>query len=217
MRNLFLSMALVAFGIGIFVAGYSTLVPGESFPQPATSKAPGLGDMTPFASIVTDVQAMSASGDLPGARTRIKDLETAWDDAEPTLRPVDPVLWGNVDAAIDDALRTLRTGTIDPRKVAATLASLQAALADPTLGQSPTSGGLATSATTDANGHALPCETLLQELRDLSASATLTDDERGAIEALQAQGIERCNADDDAHADAFFATAIALVSGKKPQ
>ncbi len=214
MRNLLLSLALIATGIGIFVAGYALLAPAAPPLQSAASQAPGLGDMTPFASIVTDVQAIAAGGDLPGARARIKDLETAWDDAEPTLRPVNPELWGNVDAAIDEALSALRAGTVDPQKVTATLASLQAALADPTLGQA-TTPGTGASATADANGHALPCEAMLKQLRDSVASATLTDAERGAIDALQVKGIERCNADDDAHADAFFAQAIALASGKQ--
>lgn len=90
----------------------------------------GLGDLSAFNSIVTDVQTIAGTGDLPGAKTRIKDFEIAWDQAEAGLRPMDPARWGTIDEAADAALSALRTKTPDPAAVNETFAALLAALAD---------------------------------------------------------------------------------------
>lgn len=90
----------------------------------------GLGDLATFNSIVTDVQKTAGTGDLPGAKARIKDFEIAWDQAEAGLRPMDPARWGTIDEAADAALSALRAKAPDPAAVDETLAALQAALAD---------------------------------------------------------------------------------------
>ncbi len=64
----------------------------------------------------------------------------------------------------------------------------------------------------DANGRPLPCEVMLDRFRTTLAGATLSDAARSAVGALQAKGTERCNADDDARADDFFAQGLALMS-----
>ncbi len=212
MRNLLLSVALIAASVGIFAAGYSWLTP-----QTATAKAvvsaPSLGDMSAFSSIVTDVQTIANSGDLTAAGKRVIDLETVWDKAQASLQPISPNEWGYVDGAIDGALHALRTSAPDATSVNATLASLQTALADPAHGA--TGGTVETVSgitTTDANGHPLPCEAMLGTFLTTLATATLTDANRASVETLQAKGTERCNADDDARADDFFAQGIALMS-----
>lgn len=213
MRNLLLSVALIAAPVGLFTVAYPLVTPPPAA-EAANASGPSLGDLGAFEAIVGDVQSIAGTGDLAAAQVRITDFETAWDEAEAALRPVNPEAWGNVDAATDEALRALRAGSPDAAVVKETLAALQAELADPSrpAGGASTPGSVAGIATTDANGHPLPCEAMLETLRSHLAGATLSDADRQAAVSLQSKGTERCNADDDARADAFFAQGIALTA-----
>lgn len=217
MRNLLLSVALIAAPVGVFAGGYAILLPSTVTAETAAPAAsgPSLGDMSAFAAIITDVESISLTGDLKAAEARITDFETAWDDAAGSLRPVNTTYWGNVDIAADAALDALRASTPEATAVSATLADLQAELADPS--KMPGAASVAAVVrvagvpTTDENGRALPCEVMLKDLTGQLVAATLPAETMAQVAELQAKALERCNADDDARADAFTAQALALI------
>ena len=213
MKQLFLAVILIIVPVAIFTAGYIYLEPPAAAAAAAVNSAP-LGDLSALKAIVTDVTAIAAAGDLAGAATRATDFETAWDDAEATMRPMDPAAWGTVDDAADAALHALRASSPDAAKVTATLAGLTAALDHPAPTGASTGGiaKVAGIAVTDTTGHAIPCETMLGAVRDALSSGKIAEANQAKATDFQSKATERCNADDDAHADAFSAQALALAT-----
>jgi hypothetical protein len=212
MRNLLLSVALIAAPVAVFSGGYLMMAPAAAV-QAAIPAGPSLGDMSAYVAIINDVERVSAVGDFTAAEQRITDFESTWDKAAATLRPINKAYWGNIDAAADAALGALRAKTPDAASVTGTLADLQTALADPSLSPTNAPKGVATVAgiaTTDENGRALPCEVMLKDVAAFLASDMLAEDALAQATDFQTKALERCSADDDARADGFSAQALAL-------
>lgn len=87
-KNLLLSAALIAVPAGGFSLAEMVILPSAQTTS-APAQSPGLGDLSAYKTIVTDTQAIAATGDLTAAEHRINDLETLWDQNAAASRQAD--------------------------------------------------------------------------------------------------------------------------------
>ena len=217
MNQFLLAAALIAAPVAAFTA-FTTFTAPSIAQTALAAPAASLGDLSGLRLIITDVQAIAATGDFTAAETRITDFETGWDDAAGTMRPLNTTAWGNVDIAADAALDALRASAPASDAVNGSLGALLAALDNP---DALPGGEVAATVTptmvsgisvTDANGRALPCEDMLTSLATALAQTQVPAATKTAATDLQTKALERCNADDDARADGFSAQALALLA-----
>ncbi|WP_052675374.1 hypothetical protein [Agrobacterium arsenijevicii] len=124
MRQILLAIALIAAPVAAFTSF-------ELYTSTAPAETVGLGDLSSFRTIIADVQTLASKGDLAGAAKRITDYETAWDQAETAIRPLNQHDWSNIDAASDTALKALRQSSPSADKVSKALAALMTVLGNP--------------------------------------------------------------------------------------
>ncbi|MFF3567804.1 hypothetical protein ACFYXQ_08455 [Nocardia jiangxiensis] len=92
-------------------------------PAPAHAHFPPT-EIATFRTITSDTLTLIQTGHHGAAKSRIKDLETAWDRDQNTLQPMDGRSRTIIDGRIDDALHAVRADTPDQTTEIRTLTDL---------------------------------------------------------------------------------------------
>jgi uncharacterized membrane-anchored protein len=139
MLGYYAAMAVAAGALLVGAAGHPHATAAnqeETSTAPVTTQlAPGQttahfppADIAKFRTIAQDTLAKVQAGDQAGATARIKDLETAWDDNQATLQPMDETAWHVLDGQIDSVLKALRASKPDPATETQALTALSTTL-----------------------------------------------------------------------------------------
>jgi hypothetical protein len=102
------SASLESFITVIDTLGNQKSQPQTQAPSSVSTTKP-LGDLSAFRKVAEDMLRRVHAGDMSGAKSRAGDLETAWDNAQARLRPMNPEKWTLMDNAIDDVLKKVRS------------------------------------------------------------------------------------------------------------
>ena len=87
-----------------------------------------LGDLSAFRKIAEEMLQKVNAKDMTAAKSKATDLETAWDDAQAKLRPMNAEKWTQMDNAIDDVLKKVRSPQPDSTAETASINSLIAVI-----------------------------------------------------------------------------------------
>ncbi|MEA2697313.1 MAG: hypothetical protein QOI66_1584 [Myxococcales bacterium] len=144
--------------------------------EAAASVSPSapLGDLTPFRKIAGEMLSVVRAGDVAGAKSQADGLETAWDNAQARMRPMNPEKWTVMDDAIDGVLVTTRARQSDTAAMNGSLQELikvMNTLADQKT--APTSAAAAAAAAATPPPESVPKG---QPLGNLSVFRKITDD-----------------------------------------
>ena len=207
MKQAFLAILLIAIPVAAFTA--------FQIYRGGTSEAEGsLGDLSSFKAIVADVQAIAATGDLAAAERRITDFETRVGRCRKPAASAGAKQLGQCRPGCRRGFHAIRAAAPSADVVGATLTALAATLDDPgpRAGTSRTATLVAGIQVSDESGHAIPCEEMIARLRGAIDKARVGPVDRAAASDLLSKATERCNADDDRHADEFSARGLALAA-----
>ena len=87
----------------------------------ADADVSALGDLSAFKAHADAALKAVNDDDMKTAKGKMKDLETAWDAAEPDLKKKSSAAWGTVDKTIDKALAAVRAAKPDAAKCKETI------------------------------------------------------------------------------------------------
>lgn len=110
------------------VVAQTSTTSGQTSQATQLGKTSALGDVSTFRKITEDTRGLVAAGNMPGAVTRVADLEHEWDVSQAKLKPMNSTKWTEVDNAIDKVLRELRAVNPNPETAKSALDALLSVL-----------------------------------------------------------------------------------------